>query len=114
MINHESKIPVKVLNSPELKNVKKQILVGPNDGFDGFLREFIISEGGFTPLHKHDWYHLNYVISGEGILIFNGEEHLLTRGSVAYVPPMTEHQFRNTGKGELKFLCLVPEKGDSY
>ena len=45
MINHESEIPIKELNSSELKNVKKQILVGPNDGFDGFLREFSVGEG---------------------------------------------------------------------
>ncbi len=114
MVNHESKIAVKELNSPELQNVKKQILVGPKDGFDGFMREFILGVGGFTPLHNHDWYHLNYVISGEGILILDGVEHGITKGSVAYVPPNVKHQFRNTGKGELKFLCLVPKNGDSY
>ena len=46
--------------------------------------------------------------------MLNGEEYHLKEGSVAYVPANNEHQFKNTGKGELKFLCLVPRKGDSY
>jgi len=29
-------------------------------------------------------------------------------GDVVFVPPDELHQFRNTGDGELRFLCLIP------
>ena len=114
MINHENDIQVVELNSDGLKNVRKQILVGPNDGFDGYMRMFILSESGFTPYHTHDWYHMNYIVEGEGVLIIEGEENQITKGSVAYVPAGVKHGFKNTGKENLKFLCLVPPHGDVY
>jgi hypothetical protein len=33
---------------------------------------------------------------------------------VVYTAPESLHGFRNTGPGVLRFLCLVPEKGDAY
>ena len=29
-------------------------------------------------------------------------------GTAVFVPPNQSHQFRNTGAGSLKFLCLIP------
>ena len=42
-------------------------------------------------------------------MVLEGErEHPLRPGSQVYVPPHELHQFRNTGPGPLKFLCLIP------
>jgi mannose-6-phosphate isomerase-like protein (cupin superfamily) len=35
-------------------------------------------------------------------------EHRLRPGTVVFVPAEQRHQFRNTGSGPLKFLCLIP------
>jgi quercetin dioxygenase-like cupin family protein len=114
MIDHERNIKSIGLEGDSLKNIKKQILIGPKDDFSGYMRMFTIGENGHTPYHTHDWYHVNYVTEGKGILILGETENELEKGSIAYVSPGIKHQFRNTGKGDLKLLCLVPEKGDSY
>jgi len=36
------------------------------------------------------------------------EEHVLRPGTVVFVPPNEPHQFKNTGRTTLKFICLVP------
>lgn len=114
MVRHEDDIEVVKLQQEDLKNVKKQILVGPKDGYEGFMRMFIVAENGNTPYHNHDWYHLTYIVEGKGMVTIDGVEHKIRKGSVAYIPPNITHGFKNTGMGDLKFLCLVPEKGGSY
>ena len=114
MINHENNVEVTEVFGEDIENVKKQVLVGPSDGYEGFMRMFIIGENGHTPYHKHDWFHLNYVVEGEGILTIEGVENKLSKGSVAYVPGNVIHNFKNTGKDDLRFLCLVPPEGDNY
>jgi len=45
-------------------------LISEKDGAPNFrLRHFVIEPGGHTPLHRHDWEHENYFISGKGILV---------------------------------------------
>jgi quercetin dioxygenase-like cupin family protein len=41
-------------------------------------------------------------------------EHPLAAGSVVTTDPGQMHGFSNTASGSLRFLCLVPEKGDAY
>lgn len=106
-------IPVE-LKSPELKDVRKQVLVGPQQGWEGWvMRLFTLSPGGYTPRHSHPWPHINYVTGGEGNLFLGGQEHLLEAGSTAFVPPGVEHQFQNRGEGDLLFICIVPQEGEA-
>jgi len=114
MINHEKNVEVVDVTGAEIENVKKQILIGPKEGFEGYMRMFILAENGHTPYHKHDWYHLNYVVEGEGVVTLDGVEHKINPGSVAYVPGNIMHNFKNTGKDDLRFLCIVPPTGESY
>lgn len=112
-IDHMDKIAGQKLNHPEVLNVVKQVLVGPAQGWQGWvMRSFTIAENGYTPRHTHPWPHINYIISGNGTLFLDGEEYPVQAGSVAYVPNDAEHQFRNTGTGDFTFICIVPEEGD--
>jgi quercetin dioxygenase-like cupin family protein len=96
-----------------VSGVTKQSLVGPEQGWEGHvMRLFTLAEGGYTPRHNHGWPHINYIVSGSGTLHMNGTDHPVTAGSVAFVPPGTEHQFRNTGSEDFAFICIVPEEGD--
>ena len=92
--------------------VKIQWLINEQTGAPNFaMRLFTVGEGGHTPLHKHDFEHEILVFSGKGILVDGtGKEQTIERGNFAYVPPNETHQFRNAGKEELKFICLVPIK----
>lgn len=101
------------LNSPELLNAYKKTLIGPGQGWEGWvMRLFTLRDKGYSPRHTHPWPHINYVVSGTGILYLNGEEHPLESGAVAYVPAGALHQFTCTGRDDLAFICIVPEEGD--
>ena len=43
-----------------------------------------------------------------GVVLEGEREHPLKPGTVVLVPPNQPHQFRNTGSGALRFLCLIP------
>ena len=64
--------------------------------------------GGCTPFHKHEWEHEVLILSGEGIVKEGNEEHRITSGDAIFAPAHKEHQFMNTGKETLSFLCLIP------
>jgi quercetin dioxygenase-like cupin family protein len=112
MIIHEAERPTRSVYGEGLRGVQKQILVGPRDGYAGFLREFRLGPGGQTPYHQHDWHHVVYILEGEGRLRTEEGERPLRAGSVVYTPPNSLHGF--TAGAGLRFLCLVPEKGDAY
>ena len=101
------------LNASGIANVVKQSLIGPNQGWEGWvMRLFTIGKDGHTPRHTHTWPHINYIVSGEGTLFLNGKEHMVTSGFVAYIPGNAEHQFTNHGEQDFSFICIVPEEGD--
>ncbi|HID77754.1 MAG TPA: cupin domain-containing protein [Planctomycetaceae bacterium] len=84
-------------------------LIGEADGAPSFtMRQFEIAEGGYTPRHSHGHEHEVFVLEGTGVVLEGNVEHPLAPGTVVFVPPNQEHQFRNTGTGPLKFLCLIP------
>lgn len=84
-------------------------LVGERDGAPNFaMRQFEVAPGGFTPRHHHPYEHEVFVLEGEGVVLHGDQQHALRAGDVIFVEPDDVHQFRNTGSGPLKFLCLVP------
>jgi quercetin dioxygenase-like cupin family protein len=114
MVVHESERRSRPVYGEGVRKVTKQILVGPHDGFAGYLREFTLQPGGQTPYHQHDWPHVVYVLSGQGTVRYEGVENPLSPGSVVYTEPNKMHGFGNSGADPLRFLCLVPERGDAY
>ncbi len=113
-VSHRDDIEKKKLEVASMKGVTKQILVGPHEGWDDHvMRMFTLEEGGYAPKHSHDWPHIVYVVEGEGILYFEGEEHAIKAGSTAFVDSNKEHQLKNNGSRQFVFLCIVPRRGDS-
>ena len=93
------------------KDITVRWLISDKDGAKNFaMRLFEVKPGGNTPWHQHDWEHEIFVLDGEGMA--KGEKGKLKfgAGDVFYVEPMEWHQFVNTGKRGLKFLCLIPYK----
>ena len=113
-VDHVEKISgLKMDNPGVMQNVMKQVLVGPEQGWQGWvMRLFTIQGEGYTPRHAHPWPHINYIVSGSGTLLLDGQIHELKPGSVAYVPDNLEHQFQNSREEDLVFICIVPEEGD--
>ena len=84
-------------------------LIGPDDAAPSFsMRQFEVAPGGHTPKHAHGHEHEVFVLEGTGVVVEGDREHPLRPGTAVFVPPNQLHQFRNTGAGPLKFLCLIP------
>ncbi len=72
------------------------------------MRLFEIQPGGYSPLHKHDWEHEVFILEGNGVIQDKDNKKPFKQGDILFIPPMKWHQFVNTGKEILKFLCLIP------
>jgi quercetin dioxygenase-like cupin family protein len=96
-------------------NVKKQIVIGPDDGsLEIVLRYFSLEPGGESPHHSHDFPHLVKIETGNGLVIDEmGNEHQLQGGDYVYIDNNEAHSFRNSGSGPFDFICVVPQRGES-
>lgn len=96
------------------KAVKTEIewLVDRHDGAPNFeMRRFIIKPGGSIPKHFHpDIEHEQYVLKGRYEVGLGNKVHEVKEGDSIYIPSGTPHWYKNTGKGEAEFLCIVPRK----
>ncbi len=89
--------------------VRVRWLITKEMGANNFaMRVFEVDPEGYTPLHSHSWEHEIFVLEGAGQL-FDGEKvSLFKAGDVVFVPPNERHQFKNSGKALLRFICLMP------
>jgi quercetin dioxygenase-like cupin family protein len=90
-------------------NVKVRWLITKDLGAPNFaMRLFEVGPDGYSPLHTHPWEHEVFILEGEGA-VFDGKKATpFKTNDVVFVPPDEWHQFKNTGKKTLKFLCLIP------
>ena len=95
------------------KNTKIRWLVAQKDGAPNFaMRMFEVKKDGHTPYHTHDWEHEIFVLEGEGVLVLKDEEKPFKQWDIMYIDPNMEHRFKNTGKGLLRFLCIIPHESN--
>ena len=91
------------------KDVEIRWLISKEDGAENFaMRMFELQPGGHTPLHTHAHEHEVFVIEGQGVFVYEGQENEFSAEYVIFVPADKEHQFRNTGNSVLRMLCLIP------
>ena len=84
-------------------------LIGQEEGAPSFsMRQFEVAPGGHTPKHTHGHEHEVFVLEGTGVVLEGETRHPIQAGTAIFVQPGEPHQFRNTGTGPLKFLCLIP------
>src|SRR3954465_13271788 len=62
--------------------------------------------GGWLGHHRHEPSEMYYVLSGEGTLSIDGQDHWVGAGTAAYIPSNTEHAIRNTGTDQLRFFYV--------
>lgn len=102
-----------VMTMEGAKNVDKQVPLGKDGGAPNFsFRVFTINPDGHTPYHTHPFEHLNYVISGQGVIVDGaGGEIEIGAGEFGMILPDEKHQYRNTSKTEpLVVICAVPKE----
>lgn len=112
IVSNEKEISVNPMNSPEVKAASLKALVGPQEGWSDYVMRLVeLGPEGYSPRHAHPWPHINYMIEGQGVLHMDGQDHPVESGSYAFVPGGTLHQFKNTGPGKFRFICIVPKEG---
>jgi quercetin dioxygenase-like cupin family protein len=91
--------------------VKIRWLITKDMGAKNFaMRQFEVEPGGYSPLHTHPWEHEVFILEGEGV-VFDGEKTTPFKADdVVFIPMEERHQFKNTGRKQLKFLCLIPNE----
>jgi len=107
--------PYKSVNEDDVpapaEGVKVRWLIAEETGAPNFaMRQFTVAPSGSTPQHTHPWEHEAFILEGTGTIQGGEEVNEIKAGDVVFVPPDELHQFRNTGDGELKFLCLIPHQ----
>jgi quercetin dioxygenase-like cupin family protein len=108
-LNHYESVAQNPVDMEGAKGCSVRWLVGQQDGAPNFaMRQFEVAVDGHTPRHSHPYEHEVFVLEGEGEVVEGEKSHALRAGDVVFVAPDEVHQFRNTGSGPLKFLCLVP------
>lgn len=89
--------------------LKVRWLITKDIGAPNFaMRLFEMQPGGNSPLHTHDWEHEVFILEGEGTVVGKEGEKKFKPGDAVFIRPNEKHQFKNTGKRLVKFLCLVP------
>ena len=92
-----------------VKDVTIRWLISDKDGAKNFaMRLFEVGPGGYTPWHQHEWEHEMFVLEGSGKAMKEGGEIEFKAGDVFFIEPWEWHNFKNTGKSTVKFLCLIP------
>jgi len=108
-VEKSSNVVKKRVEAEGANGVEIRWLVSKEDGAENFaMRMFEVQPGGHTPLHKHPFEHEVFVVEGQGVLVYEGQEHKFSRDYVIFVPANKEHRFKNTGDSILRFLCLIP------
>src|SRR2546430_8236057 len=90
-------------------NVKMKQLIGHEDGArKTAMHELIISKGGFSAPHRHEWDHQLVVTEGRGLAVIGGEKIALRPGGGLLASSNEGNPFFQRGKEPLKFLTLTP------
>jgi len=114
VVGYSDELAGAALTGHDMRGIVKKVLVSPAEGWDGWsMRLFELEPAGHTPRHRHDWPHINVVLSGSGTLHVDGVDHALRAGAYAYVPAGALHQFSAAPDAPLSFVCIVPAEGDA-
>lgn len=108
-VNAYEQVEKKIVDMEGAEGCSVRWLISRAEGAPNFaMRQFEVAVDGHTPKHTHPYEHEVFVLEGEGLVMEGEVEHPLKAGDVVFVAPDEVHQFRNTGSGPMKFLCLVP------
>ena len=113
LIGKALEVEPQLFDNEKVKSVAKRVLIGKAQGASNFvMRLFTVGEGGYSPHHSHPWEHEVFILAGEAGVVTDQGEVKAQAGSYVFVPSGVKHQFKNTGKGDLEFLCVIPSSAD--
>ena len=77
------------------------------NGINYSLAQFTLEPGKKSKLHKIKSSEIYYVLEGSGNLTIDNQSHFVQKDDSVYVPPNAKQFIENSGKEDLKFLCIV-------
>lgn len=78
------------------------------------VRHVVVHAGGVSKDHRHSWEQANYVLSGSGRVVIDGETIMLGTGDFVFFPADCRHCFHNSSNTDpLVLLCVQGPKGDA-
>jgi len=99
--------PVEI-NTEEVHDVLKHVLVGPKDDAPNFIiRYFHVPVGQKTFYDQHPHEHGVVILHGKARVQINDEFHELGPLSSVFISGNDIHQFTNIGETPLGFICVI-------
>lgn len=77
------------------------------NGINYSIARFTLNPEKKSVLHQLKSSEIYYILEGKANLHIDNEIHGLEKDDSAYVPPMSKQFIENTGKDDLRFLCIV-------
>ena len=77
------------------------------NGINYSLAQFTLEPGKKSKLHKIRSSEIYYILEGNGRLNIDENTYTMEKNDSAYVPPNSKQFIVNSGKNDLKFLCIV-------
>lgn len=71
------------------------------------LAHALVQPGQTTLPHSLTTSEVYYILEGQGIMHIDDESSPVAAGQAVYIPPCAAQHIKNTGSGDLKFLCIV-------
>lgn len=100
--------------------IEKRTIYGPENCWgDYVMRHFILPAHKGIPAHEHEWDHLMFTLSGDGVVEVEEEPgkrvpYLMKTGYWTRVPAGLVHEYKNDADVPLEFFCIVPTRGDPH
>jgi mannose-6-phosphate isomerase-like protein (cupin superfamily) len=71
------------------------------------LAHAVLKPGKKSYPHSLKTSEVYYIMEGKGLMHIGAGSKKVTRGDAVYIPPGSKQFIENTGRVELKFLCIV-------
>jgi mannose-6-phosphate isomerase-like protein (cupin superfamily) len=71
------------------------------------LAHAVLKPGLASQLHTLKTSEVYYILEGEGTMHINSESARVTPHQAVYIPPHALQYIENTGRTDLRFLCIV-------
>lgn len=92
---------------------RTRVILGENGAIDGeyFVQGFsVIYPGGSIPLHDHETVESYVILSGEGLMVVDGESTPVHRYDCVYLEKGQQHSLQNTGNADMHVMFVYAPK----
>ena len=77
------------------------------NGINYSVAQFTLESGKKSKLHKMKSSEIYYILEGSGEILIDDESFHVEKDDSVYVPPNSKQFIKNSGSGNLRFLCIV-------